>query len=447
VILEFPKQFVWGAASAAHQIEGAYNEDGKGLGIWDALTEGHVKHEENGHIACDHYNRYKEDVAIMKEMGLKSYRFSISWPRIVPEKGKINEKGLEFYKKLVNELLEAGIEPMVTLYHWNMPMWVYEENGWHNERIVEYFADYVEVVVRALSDKVSNWMTLNEPACFIGNGYVMGNHAPFENNLQDLNALPSVVAKLSKNVLLAHGNAVQTIKTHAVLSPKIGIALNGTLIEPKNSTQSELDKAKGKMFSDIGLFGTVSWWADPIVLRRLPEPMKDLIEEHELDIIAEPIDFIGYNCYTTSNYDDWVADHDKIYPGMPRTAMGWTITPNALYWAMKFIYERYNLPLMITENGMTNVDFVAMDGKVYDPQRVEFLKFYLKGLHQAIIEGVPVIGYMYWSIMDNFEWAEGYEPRFGLIHVDYRTQKRTRKESSYWYEKLIRSNALELSIE
>lgn len=442
--LTFPKEFLWSAASAAHQVEGAYDTDGKGLGIWDALVEGHVKHNETGHIACDHYHRYKEDVALMKEMGLKAYRFSISWPRVMPEKGVVNEKGILFYQNLVNELVEAGIEPMVTLYHWNMPMWVYEEGGWHDERIVEYFAEYVEVVVKALSDKVSKWMTLNEPACFIGNGYVMGDHAPFENNLSDVNVLQEFSAKISRQVLLAHGRAVQVIREHAVLPPLVGLALNGTLIEPKDNSNQEKEIAKAKMFSDFGLFGTFSWWADPMVLGRIPEPMVGIVSEEDMKIINQPLDFLGYNCYTTSNFDEWMPNHDPIYPGMPRTAMGWTITPNALYWAMKFFYERYQLPLMVTENGMTNVDFVALDGKVYDQPRIEFLKYYLKSLHQAIEEGVPVIGYSYWSIMDNFEWAEGYEPRFGLIHVDYRTQKRTRKESSYWYESVCRTNAIDL---
>lgn len=442
--LIFPETFVWGAASAAHQIEGAYNSDGKGLGIWDALAQGHVKRGENGHVACDHYHRYKEDVAIMKEMGLKAYRFSISWPRVMPEEGKVNEKGLAFYVNLVDELLDADIEPMVTLYHWNMPMWVHEQGGWHNPKIIGHFEAFVEVIVKALSSKVSKWMTFNEPACFIGNGYITGEHAPFEKRLDDLNAIPEVVALLSKHVLLAHGKAVQLIRKHAILTPKVGLALNGTLIEPKDNTEESLQAAKDKMFSDFGLFGTFSWWADPIILGRIPDPMKSIFNEDEISIVNQSIDFLGYNCYSTSNYDEWMPDSDPGYPGMPRTAMGWAITPNALYWAMKFFYERYNLPLMITENGMTNIDFVTMDGKVQDPQRIDFLKRYLKGLHQAIEEGVPVLGYLYWSILDNFEWAEGYEPRFGLVYVDYQTQERTRKASSYWYEQLIHSNILNI---
>lgn len=442
--LKFPEGFLWGAASAAHQIEGAHDIDGKTLGIWDALAEGHVKRNENGHIACNHYHLFKEDVAIMKEMGLKAYRFSISWPRVVPEEGKVNEQGLAFYINLVDELLEAGIEPMVTLYHWNMPMWVHEQGGWHNEKIIDNFSFFVEVVVKALSAKVSNWMTFNEPACFIGNGYITGEHAPFEKRLEDLTAIPQVVALLSKHVLLAHGKAVQIIRAQAKLPAKVGIALNGTLVEPQDTSSEKIEVAKAKMFSDYALFGTFSWWADPIVLGRIPEPMQAMINNEEIKMINQPIDFLGYNCYSTSNYDEWMPDHDPTYPGMPRTAMGWTITPNALYWAMKFFFERYKLPMIITENGMTNVDFVAMDGKVHDPQRVDFLRGYLKGLHQSIEEGIPVFGYLYWSILDNFEWAEGYDPRFGLVYVDYRTQKRTRKESSYWYEKVIKTNSLDI---
>ena len=218
--MSFSKDFIWGAASAAYQVEGAYNEDGKGMGIWDALSDGHVKHGDNGNVACDHYHRYKEDVALMKEMGLKAYRFSVSWPRIIPEEGVVNPKGIEFYQNLVQELLDAGIEPMCTIFHWNLPMWIYEKGGWYCEEISDYFAEYTKVVVEALSDKVSYWMTVNEPACFIGAGYIAGAHAPFESLIKGLDMskpeargqIAQKMAVLTKNTLLSHGKAVQTIR-------------------------------------------------------------------------------------------------------------------------------------------------------------------------------------------------------------------------------------------
>lgn len=435
--MSFPKDFLWGAASAAYQIEGAYNEGGKGPGIWDALSEGHIKHGENGNTACDHYHRYQEDVQLMKEMGLKTYRFSVSWPRIMPQEGEINEEGIQFYQNLVSELRAAGIEPLCTLFHWNLPMWIYEKGGWKSETTPEYFAAYAKVVVEALSDKVTYWMTMNEPACFIGNGHITGSQAPFESALDDPASIPSKTAALSKNVLLAHGKAVQIIRKYAKSTPKIGIALNGTLIEPLNESTEAIEAAKNIMFSDDRLYATASWWADPMLTGRIPEVMQRIITDEEAAQIRQPLDFLGYNCYNTGNYDDGV---EKEYPGLPRNSMGWPITPNALYWAAHFLYERYHMPILITENGMPNLDFVMSDGKVHDPQRIEYMKAYLKGLEKAIQEGIPVIGYTYWSVMDNFEWSEGYDPRFGLIYIDYRTQKRIRKDSSYWYERLIRTN-------
>lgn len=444
--MTFPDNFYWGAASAAYQVEGAYNEDGKGPGIWDALSEGHVKHRENGNVACDHYHRYKEDVALMKEMGLKAYRFSVSWPRIMPSEGVINEKGLEFYRNLVKELTDAGIEPMCTLFHWNLPMWLHEKGGWYCTKISDYFEKYTETVVEALSDKVSYWMTFNEPACFIGCGYVMGNHAPFEKcmDMEHPEEMAQKIALLSKNVLLSHGKAVQAIRRCAKKAPKIGMALNASLFTPENTSEESVEAARAATFSEQGAFWNLNWWADPMVKGEIPRAMKDVISGKERKIICQPLDFFGFNNYNTNDYDEYEGRNERAWPGMPRTAMDWPITPDALYWAVKFIYGRYGLPVLITENGMANLDFVMSDGKVHDPQRVEFLKAYLAGLKKAVGEGVPVIGYMYWSILDNFEWAEGYDKRFGLVYVDYRTQKRTRKDSSYWYAEVIANNGADL---
>jgi len=440
--MPFPKDFLWGAASAAYQVEGAYREGGKGLGIWDALSDGHIKRGENGNVACDHYHRYKEDIALMQEMGLKSYRFSVSWPRIMPREGEINPEGIRFYRDLVAQLRQAGIEPMCTLFHWNLPMWMYEKGGWKSAQIPEYFSVYVKAVVEALSEDVSYWMTMNEPACFIGNGYITGSQAPFESALDDRAHIPEKTAALSKNVLLAHAQAVSVIRRYAKRPPKVGIALNGTLLEPWDDTEEALEAAREATFSERWLHSAASWWADPILHGRVPAAMGPLLSQEELGQIHQPLDFLGFNCYNSSNYEKGPGRPEAAYPGMPRNSMGWAITPNALYWAARFLYDRYRLPILITENGMPNLDFVMADGRVHDPQRIDYLRTYLRGLEKAMDEGVPVIGYTYWSIMDNFEWSEGYEPRFGLIYIDYRNQKRIRKDSSYWYETLIRGNAI-----
>ncbi len=444
----FPENFMWGAASAAHQVEGAYDEDGKGPGIWDALCEGHVKHGENGNVACDHYHRYKEDVALMKQMGLKAYRFSVSWPRIMPKEGVVNQQGIEFYQNLVQELLDAGIEPMVTLFHWNLPMWLHEMGGWNCDKISDYFEEYTKIVVDALSSKVSYWMTINEPCCFIGLGYIVGMHAPFEAALMDMNdpkameQMMKQLGTLSRNVLLAHGKAVMAIRANAIKKPQIGMALNGTLYSPRSESPEDIQEAKERTFPERGAFGDVNFWADPMILGTVPMSLAGAISEEDLQVIHQPLDFFGFNCYQNSNFEDNNRINPDVTPGMPRTAMGWNITPDALRWAAKIFYDRYHLPILITENGMANLDFVMSDGKVHDPQRIEYLRGYLNGLQQAIQEGVPVIGYMYWSIMDNYEWAEGYDKRFGLIYVDYVTQKRTLKDSAYWYAQVIEKNEL-----
>lgn len=442
--MAFSKKIYWGASSAAYQIEGAYNEDGKGMGIWDALSEGHIKHGDNGNTACDHYHQYKEDIAMMKEMGLTSYRFSVSWPRIMPEEGVVNEKGIAFYQELVKELLKAGIEPMCTLYHWNLPMWLHEKGGWYCDRISDYFKEYTEVVVRALSDQVTYWMTVNEPACFIGNGYVMGDHAPFEKcfDLENPEKMVERIAILSKNVLLSHGKAVQVIRSCAKSAPKVGMALNGFIYTPVSMNEADIQAARMRTFHETGMFESVGWWADPMVSGKIPPAMAAMVSEEEKKQICQPLDFFGFNCYNSANYDEYTGHNDAVYPGMPRTGTGWAITPDVLYWAAKFIYERYHLPILITENGMANVDFIMSDGKVHDPQRIEYMKSYLTGLEKAAVEGIPLVGYMYWSILDNFEWAEGYDKRFGLVYVDYRTQKRIRKDSSYWYADVIAHNGL-----
>ncbi len=442
---QFPEKFLWGAASAAFQVEGARNEDGKTDSIWDATGAGHIKRNANGDVTCDHYHRYKEDVARMKELGLKSYRFSVSWPRVMPERGVVNEKGIQFYRNLVDELVQAGIEPLCTLYHWDLPMWIYQEGGWENPQIIEEFKNYVKTVVDALSDKVRYWITFNEPACFIGFGYFEGRQAPFRINRMEKEQKFRDLAYISKNVLLCHGSAVQLIRERSKMAdPQVGFALNARNFVAYDETEAGIEKARTEMFDiEKGFSMAANWWADPMVLGKAPKYLDEILTEEELKLISQPLDFFGYNVYFANNYNADGKNPDLGWNGMPRTQTGWAVTPEVLYWSPKFLYERYHLPILITENGMSNLDCVMWDGKVHDPQRIDYMYRYLCALHRAIEDGIPVIGYTVWSIMDNFEWAEGYDPRFGLIYVDYRTQQRIPKDSFYWYQKVIRDNGLE----
>ena len=445
--MSFPKDFLWGAASAAHQVEGAYLEDGKGLGIWDYFAneeKGHIAHGESGNVACDHYHRYKEDIALMKQIGLKSYRFSISWPRVLPEgTGKVNEKGLQFYSDLVDELLAAGIEPLVTLYHWNLPYELYKKGGWKNPDSPLWFEEYTKVVVAALSDRVSKWITFNEPQIFMGLGCQLGFHAPFTRETDE------DLLIMSKHILLAHGKAVSVIRKEAKLMPTVGMAPTGDVFQPKNDTSEAIEEARVRSFEiprDFCLSN--SWWADPVFLGKYADGAKErfgdklpIITEEEWVLISQPLDFYGFNAYQcTTSYDPTRDYNEYAYQGSPQTTMGWNIMPDTLYWSAKFLYERYGKPIIITENGTSGWDWVHMDGKVHDAYRIDFLHRYLLGLKRVMDEGVPVLGYHQWSILDNYEWADGYDKRFGLIYVDYRTQERTLKDSAYWYSEVIKSN-------
>ena len=437
--MPFPKDFLWGAATASYQVEGAWNEDGKTPSIWDALNQGHIKHGETGEIACDHYHRFREDVALMKQLGLKSYRFSVSWPRVMPAQGVVNPLGIAFYQNLADELLAAGIEPLCTLYHWDLPMWVYEKGGWLCDEISDLFAEYASVVVDALSDRVQYWMTVNEPAVFTANGYIVGDHAPFVRNLDEPETMYKTVTSVSRNILLAHGKAVSAIRAKAKKTPKVGLALAADIYVPTESISEE--EARRRTLTVNKLVFSAPYWMDPILKGKLPKELEAAISPEELVCIHLPLDFFGFNCYNSASYSDSFGGRNPDrYPGLPVTTFGWPITPDVLYWGCRFFYEEYGLPLLITENGMANVDFVMSDGKVHDPQRSEYIKAYLHGLKKVVEEGIPVLGYTYWSLMDNFEWAEGYDKRFGLIYINYRTQERTLKDSAFCYQSIIADN-------
>lgn len=442
----FCKDFLWGAASAAHQIEGAYLEDGKGMGIWDTFEQetGYIIRNENGNVACDHYHRYREDVAIMKELGLKSYRFSVSWPRVMPEGyGTVNEKGLQFYIDLVNELTEAGIEPMVTLFHWNLPTAIYELGGWENPQVVDWFEQYTDVVTTALGKKVKYWMTFNEPQLFIGAGLNAGVFAPFEKKSTE------ALMRISKNVYLAHGKAVRIIRKNCQNSI-VGMAPTGEIVIPRDMNAESVERARKLSFSmkKENFTSSITWWSDPVFFGKIPEDAQAIFGEclpvltkEEWEIVTEPLDFYGFNIYQGLEDLDSTEEYGPYaYPGSPKTSMDWNVTPEVLYWSCRFLYERYGKPIMITENGMSSFDWVSLDGKVHDPNRIDFLHRYLRSIKDAVSEGIPVLGYQYWSIMDNFEWINGYDKRFGLVYVDYRTQKRTIKDSACWYRDVIATN-------
>ena len=445
--MAFAKDFLWGAASAAAQVEGAWNEDGRGESIWDTLVHegGHVAHGETCDVACDHYHRWREDVAIMKELGLKSYRFSVSWSRVLPEgTGRVNEAGLHFYVQLCDALLEAGIKPLVTLYHWDLPTALYRKGGWKNPESPAWFEEYTELLAKALGDRAYAWMTFNEPQMFVGLGMLVGAHAPFEHNDD------KTLAEVSKNVLLAHGRAVSVLRR---LCPKalIGMAPTGDCYLPKDETPESIEEARRKS-TRLGRDFVISntWWADPIFLGKAPEDAEALLGENMYRLTAEEwasvsqkLDFYGFNCYQgTQDYPPPEDGYNNYaWQGSPQTGFGWNFTPQALYYSSKFWYERYGLPVLITENGYAGLDHVMLDGKVHDPQRQDFLHRYLLQVKRAVDEGIPVLGYQYWSIMDNFEWAEGYDPRFGLVYVDYRNNcERTVKDSALWYRDVIASN-------
>lgn len=443
----FREDFVWGAATSSYQIEGAADSEGKGMHIWDVFVkeEGRIFEGHTGDVACDHYRRFREDVAIMKEMGLKGYRFSIDWSRVLPEgTGKVNEKGLAFYSELVDELLAAGIEPYVTLYHWELPYELYKKGGWMNEEFVEWFGEYAALISRTFSDRVRHYFTLNEPQCFIGLGYLFGEQAP------GLKVPVRDTFLMAHNVLKAHGRAVQKLREFAKQPLVIGYAPTAGMSYPATDKPEDIEAARQHLFALGELKGwtwNVSWWSDPVLFGHYPEEGLRLYERYlpkitdaDMKLISEPIDMYGQNIYNGKCIRmgaDGRPEEVKRPLGAAKTAMGWPVTPECLYWGPKFLYERYKKPIYITENGLSCQDAVSPDGKVHDPARIDFLRAYLSQLKRAADDGVDVRGYFQWSLMDNFEWVCGYSERFGLVYVDYETQERIWKDSAYWYRDLI----------
>jgi beta-glucosidase len=444
----FPKDFVWGAATASYQIEGAAYKSGGGESVWDMFCRRHGKVYDggSGEFACDHYHRYREDVQLMSDLELQAYRFSISWPRVMPTgTGAIHQEGLDFYDKLVDELLAKGITPWATLFHWDFPYDLYLRGGWLNPDSSHWFADYTAVIVDKLSDRVKHWMTINEPQCFIGLGHESGNHAP-----GDKLGMREVMAA-AHNANLAHGRAVQVIRARSKQPCLIGYAPVGVGHLPETESAEDIEAARQSMFTcKHSMIWNNAWWLDPLYLGHYPEDgLKQLgadapkFTQAEMDIISQPLDFIGGNLYngvTVRANGEHGGDHVKHHQGMSRTMYHWPVTPKSLYWMTRFYYERYKSPIVITENGMASTDWIALDGHVHDGPRIDFLHRYLLELERATNEGIPTLAYFHWSLLDNFEWNEGYKLRFGLTYVDYATQKRTLKDSAYWYRNVIRTN-------
>lgn len=447
----FPKNFYWGATAASYQIEGAWKEDGKGLSVWDVVSNetDFVYEGQTGNIACDHYNRYEKDVQIMREIGLKAYRLSLSWPRIFPEgTGRINQKGLDFYDRLIESLLENNIEPFVTLFHWDYPWELFLKGGWLNPDSPKWFEEYANLVAERFVDRIKYWITINEPQCFIILGHQDGSHAPA------LKLPMRAVLQAMHNSLLAHGLAARAIKD-VDSKAKVGYAPVGTTFYPKNGTSKEIEFAKKLMFekNDDSLW-TDAWWMDPVFFGKYPEDgvkkyekYMPEISEDDMQIISYPLDFFGCNIYHGIPVEEIDGEIvvGKAPVGSPKTDMNWPVTPEALYWGPKFFYERYKKPIIVTENGVALKDWVMEDGKVHDPGRIDFLSRYIKQLGRAVSEGVKVEGYFVWSIMDNLEWAQGYEKRFGLVYIDYESQERIIKDSGHWYKKVIATNGKDLS--
>ncbi|HZM71887.1 MAG TPA: GH1 family beta-glucosidase [Candidatus Polarisedimenticolia bacterium] len=439
--------FLWGAATSAYQIEGAVNADGRGESIWDRFchTPGAIEGGATGDIACDHYHRWPGDLDLMAEIGLTAYRFSVSWPRIQPEgRGRLNAPGLDFYSRLVDGLLSRGIAPVVNLYHWDLPQALEDRvRGWTGRETAERFADFAEAVFRRLGDRVSWWLTLNEPWVQAFLGYHQGIHAP---GVRDLGA----AVRASHHLLLGHGLAVEAYRSLS-LGGQIGLALDLQVSSP--ATDSDEDR-RAATLSDGA---TNRWFLDALLRGAYPSDVAELFAAHGADIgsvvrpgdlatIARPIDFLGMNYYfrrTVSAADTglgWTED-----PAAPRTStgvteMGWGIDPDAFLEQLLRLHADYpGMPILVTENGIGLRDDVGPDGSVDDRRRIDYLRDHVARVRQAIDAGVDVRGYFVWTLLDNFEWSFGYRPRFGLVHVDFATQRRTPKASAGWYAKLIRS--------
>ncbi|MBU9722965.1 MULTISPECIES: GH1 family beta-glucosidase [Bacillaceae] len=448
-IIQFPKDMKWGTATASYQIEGAANEGGRGPSIWDTFskTPGKVMNGDNGDIACDSYHRYEEDISLMKELGITTYRFSVAWPRVLPNgTGEVNQEGLDFYHRFIDKLLENNIEPMCTLYHWDLPQALQDIGGWNNRETIDAFVEYAELMFNEFNEKIKCWITINEPWCasFLSN--YIGNHAP---GLQDL----QLATNVAHHLLVAHGKAVKKYREIGVEDGQIGYAPNVEWNEPYSDKQEDIEAC----YRANGWF--IEWFMDPVFKSAYPEKLVKWFEETEgvtvpilegdMETISEKIDFLGINYYTGSvsrfNKDGGLFQHERVDQGYQKTDIGWNIYPEGFYHVLKYIKDSYgNIPIYITENGSCYNEEPESNGRVKDAGRVNYLKQHLTALNRAMSAGVNIKGYLTWSLLDNFEWAEGYTMRFGIVYVNYRTLERVRKDSFYWYKQIIDNNFFEV---
>jgi beta-glucosidase len=437
--IRFPTDFLWGAATASYQIEGAWNEDGKGESIWDRFshTPGKITNAETGDVACDHYHRYLEDIALMRRIGLRAYSFTISWPRVLPDGiRRINPAGLDFYDRLVDSLLAADIKPFITLHHWDFPQALHERGGWIKRDNLPYFADYAALMVHRLGDRVRSWATFNEPRDIANSGYGIGDHAPGIKD--DLKA----VYQVTHNLMVAHGLAIQAIRA---INPalEVGIVLDLWGVEPASDAAADITAAdmlwEGERIAYLHPLFTGHY--HPTRIDRMGDLMPD-IKPGDMALISQKLDFLGINSYSRNVVD--VGGVVTRVPGSEYTDMDWEICAPSFRRTLTRISTDYNLPpIYITENGAAYPDVLSEDGKIHDERRLDYLRQHISQLYQAMKDGVDVRGYFAWSLMDNFEWAYGTTKRFGIIHVDFETQKRTVKDSGEWYSRVISSNTVD----
>jgi beta-glucosidase len=449
----FPAGFRWGSATAAYQIEGAAGEDGRTPSIWDTFsrTPGKVRNGDTGDIAADHYHRVREDVALMKEVGITDYRFSLSWPRIQPTgSGPAAQKGLDFYRSLVDELLDAGIRPVATLYHWDLPQELEDAGGWPERATAERFAEYASLAAEALGDRVPTWTTLNEPWCAAFLGYGSGVHAPGRTD-------EAASLRAAHHLNLAHGLAVQALREALPGSSEVSLTLNLHVIRALSDAPEDRDAARR-----IDAVGN-RVFLDPVFHGRLPEDLVadtvhltdwSFVRDGDLKTISTPIDSLGVNYYSPSVVAAGTSETPSPWPGAaervrflpapgPRTAMDWPVDADGLYELLVRLRDELpGVPLLITENGAAYDDYADPEGEVHDPERVAYLDAHLAATHRAIADGADVRGYFLWSLLDNFEWAYGYGKRFGIVYVDFASQRRTPKDSARWYAQVIARGGL-----
>ncbi len=453
--LAFPQEFLWGAATSSYQIEGAWDRDGKGESIWDRFshTPGKIRNGDTGDVACDHYHLWRTDLGLMRELGLQAYRFSLSWPRILPAgRGKVNQAGLDFYSRLVDGLLAADIIPFATLYHWDLPQVLEDEGGWPARSTAEAFVEYADLASRHLGDRVRHWMTHNEPSVAAFEGYWDGGHAP---GIQDRAAALAA----THHLLLSHGWSVPVLRRNSP-GAEAGIVINLNWMPAASSSQADLAAHR----QGDGVWAR--WWLDPLYGRHYPADIvadgislgvippegPAFVQDGDLKAVAAPMDFLGLNYYTRFvSRDRSIPEDENLPPTVTQapkgsdnwTEMDWEIYPEGLFFVLSRLHYEYQVPkIYITENGCSFSDGPGPDGRVRDRRRINYLRDHFAAAHRAIEAGIPLAGYFAWSLLDNFEWANGYSQRFGMIWVDFATQQRILKDSALWYQEVISENAV-----